>query len=219
MEFLSKDFNFKNGTYPVNLVVQSPKSNEEDYDAAKAGNFIRTDLPFNPTKGFHEYRFDFVYGEVHFYADGQALAKIQGAIVPESSGHLVLQHWSNGNDVWSGGPPAKDTAITVRYVKAYYNSTDHARQSAWNLRCTGAKSEANSICPIPDIGTNKSAENFFFSKKKNDTKLRNITDNKAADTTPRPGGNEDEAGAIMWHVQMSIMVGWAVMAGVAVFVL
>lgn len=220
MEFLSKDFNFKNGTYPVNLVVQSPQSADKDYDAVKAGNFVRTELPFNPTTGFHEYRFDFVYGEVHFYADSQPLAKIRGATVPENSGHIVLQHWSNGNDVWSGGPPAKDTAITVRYVKAYYNSTDTARQSAYNLRCTGSNSGAKSICPIPDIGANKSAENFFFSKKKNETKIRNTTDNKPGDATPRPADDEEaEASATMWSVQMGLMMGWAFIAGGAAFVL
>lgn len=219
MEFLSKDFNFKNGTYPVNLIVQSPKAHEEDYDAKKAGNFVRTDLPFNPTKGFHEYRFDFVYGEVHFYADGQQLAKIRGATVPEDSGHLVLQHWSNGNDVWSGGPPEKDTSILVRYVKAYYNSTDHNRQSEWNKRCTGTNSPAKAICPIPEIGANKSAENHFFSKKKNETKIRNITDNKASDATPRPADNEDEGSAAMWGVQMGVVVGWGAIAGIAALAL
>ena len=183
MEFLSKDFNTKNGTFPVNLVVQTPKSSEDGYDAAKAGNFIRTDLPFNPTVGFHEYRFDFLPHEVHFYADGRVLAKILGDVVPDNSGHLVLQHWSNGNDVWSGGPPSKDTAITVRYVKAYYNSTDSARHSNWNKRCTGTPSKAKAICAIPDVAANKSAENFFFSKKKNQTAIKNTTETKGDTNT------------------------------------
>lgn len=222
MEFLSKDFNTKNGTFPVNLVVQTPKSSEDGYDAAKAGNFIRTDLPFNPTVGFHEYRFDFLPHEVHFYADGRVLAKILGDVVPDNSGHLVLQHWSNGNDVWSGGPPSKDTAITVRYVKAYYNSTDSARHSNWNKRCTGTPSKAKAICAIPDVAANKSAENFFFSKKKNQTAIKNTTETKGDTNTeaaPRPADREEEGSAGMWGVQMGLMLVWGVTAVAAVLVL
>ncbi|SPO02725.1 uncharacterized protein DNG_05400 [Cephalotrichum gorgonifer] len=215
MEFLSKDFNSKNGSYPVNLIVQSPNSSEADYDAAKSGNFIRTDLPFNPTKDFHEYRFDFVPGEVHFYADGKSLAKIRGGAVPTNAGHLTLQHWSNGNDVWSGGPPSKDAAITVRYVKAYYNSTDTTRRSEWNKRCTGSKSGDKSICAIPDIGTNASAQHFFFSNKNQTKSWNKPTDSKAApdEESRHPSDKkEDEGGAAMWGVEMGLMVVWGMLA-------
>ncbi|CAI4219495.1 unnamed protein product [Parascedosporium putredinis] len=163
MEFLSREFNPQAGLYPVNLIVQSPRAADTDYDARKSGNYIRADLPFNPTSDYHEYRFDFLPGEVHFYADGKILARISGAAVPENPGHLILQHWSNGNSIWSGGPPAQDTAISVRYVKAYFNSTDATQQHASKVKCGQAKDKKKAICEIPDIGANKSAETFFLA--------------------------------------------------------
>src|SRR5690554_6194947 len=105
MEFLSKEFDPKKKSFPVNLIVQSPQSGVDGYDPLKAGNYVRAELPFDPTQGFHEYRFDFVPGEVFFYADGSLIGQIRSKAVPTTSGNLILQHWSNGNSGWSGGPP------------------------------------------------------------------------------------------------------------------
>lgn len=224
MEFLSKEFNPKAGLYPVNLIVQSPSSTEADYDPLKSGNFIRAELPFNPTSGYHEYRFDFLPGQVHFYADGKVLAKISGAAVPESPGHLILQHWSNGNSIWSGGPPAKDTSISVRYVKAYFNSTDAARQQVSNIKCVQAKGKKNTVCEIPDIGANKSAENFFFSKlKKNQTLSKaktNVTNTSIDLSHPTSTDEKEEEGsAMVWGVPAGLFAVWATAVSAAVFAL
>jgi len=235
MEFLSKEFDPKAGVYPVNLIVQSPKATDSNYDAAKAGNFIRAELPFNPTTDFHEYRFDFVPGEVHFYADGKVLAKIQGAAIPSNSGHLILQHWSNGNNVWSGGPPAKDTSVSVKYVKAYFNSTDTGHQHASNVRCAQAKDKKSSVCEIPDIAADKSAEDFFFGKLRlNQTLSRarfNFT-NSSLDMNARTRTKsveeekeekkkkEEEGSAAVWGAtQAGLFAVWTVVFSMMVFVL
>ncbi|KAG4257083.1 hypothetical protein FPRO04_06733 [Fusarium proliferatum] len=125
IEFLSQDFDHDNGIYPINLVVQSKKSLEAGYDASKTGSFKRVKLDFDPTDAFHEYRFDYLPGQVLFYADGNLLAHMKGGDMPSSGGHLILQHWSNGNPLWSGGPPKEDATVTVSYVKAYFNSSNN----------------------------------------------------------------------------------------------
>ncbi|KAK4204359.1 concanavalin A-like lectin/glucanase domain-containing protein [Triangularia verruculosa] len=115
MEFLSKDFDKSNNSYPVNLVLQSREAVLNGYDAAATSNFVKAYLPFDPTEDFHEYRIDYLPGRVYFYVDGGLLAKIDGPAVPSSAGHLILQHWSNGNRLWSGGPPGRDTSLVVRF--------------------------------------------------------------------------------------------------------
>ncbi|KAG5772350.1 hypothetical protein H9Q72_001453 [Fusarium xylarioides] len=149
IEFLSQEFDHDNGIYPINLVVQSKKSLEAGYDASKTGSFKRVELDFDPTDAFHEYRFDYLPGQVLFYADGKLLAHMKGADMPSSGGHLILQHWSNGNPLWSGGPPKEDATVTVSYVKAYFNSSNSERQSQLVRRCHES-SEENSVCAIND---------------------------------------------------------------------
>ncbi|KAK3295531.1 concanavalin A-like lectin/glucanase domain-containing protein [Chaetomium fimeti] len=177
MEFLSKDFNAANGSYPVNLVLQSREAALAGYDAAKTGNFVRVELPFDPRAGFHEYRIDYLPGQVFFYADGEALAGMDGPAVPSSPGHLILQHWSNGNPRWSGGPPVEDAALVVRYVKAYFNSSLGQRQRDWESRCRDPAAP-NAVCEIPDVTPgDMGAADWFFSDHSN------MTNNQTTTTT------------------------------------
>jgi beta-glucanase (GH16 family) len=70
---------------------------EAGYDASKTNMHQQIDLDFDPTADFHEYRIDYVSDRVMFYVDRRPLAKMQGKKVPLTGGHLILQHWSNGN--------------------------------------------------------------------------------------------------------------------------
>ena len=163
MEFLSKDFHDNNSSYPVNLVLQSRQATANGFDAQKTTNFVTAYLPFNPTMGFHEYRIDFLPEQVIWYADDHLLAQMTGSAVPTSGGHIVLQHWSNGNPLWSGGPPARNAIMTVSHVRAYFNSTQAERQHDWATRCVNAKAP-NAICAIPG---------FIFSDDRNPKPWRN----------------------------------------------
>ncbi|EXL48797.1 hypothetical protein FOCG_11039 [Fusarium oxysporum f. sp. radicis-lycopersici 26381] len=149
IEFLSQEFDHDNGIYPINLVVQSKESLEAGYDASKTGSFKRVRLDFDPTDAFHEYRFDYLPGQVLFYADGKLLARMKGGDMPSSGGHLILQHWSNGNPLWSGGPPKEDATVTVSFVKAYFNSSNSERQSQLVQQCHKS-SEETSGCAVYD---------------------------------------------------------------------
>src|ERR1700733_4489506 len=98
MEFLSREFDYKNNTFPVNLVLQSRASLEAGFNAAQTPYFKTINLPFDPTKGVHEYRIDYTSSSVVFYADGEVLTEMTGEGVPTEAGELLLSHWSNGND-------------------------------------------------------------------------------------------------------------------------
>jgi beta-glucanase (GH16 family) len=185
MEFLSSQFIPENKTYPVNLVLQSEQSLAQGFNAAGTGNFIVANLPFDPTDGFHEYRIDFVPGNVVFYADGSILAKMNTTAVPTMPGHLELTQWSNGNPLWSFGPPPTEATITLSYVKAYFNSSDPERQSALISRCKDPTA-SGALCVIPDqIGAPVPPPNaqqanssvpptYFFSDDHNKTQNQTI---------------------------------------------
>lgn len=72
---------------------------------------------------------------------------MDGLQIPDSAGHLILQHWSNGNAKWSGGPPQEDATILVSYVKAYFNSSDTRRDHDWNTGCSLKRVDA---CAVPN---------------------------------------------------------------------
>ena len=173
LEFLSAQFNKDNGSFPVNLVLQSSESNDAGFDASKTDYFRRVDLPFNPTTDFHEYRFDFLPEEVIFYADGKELARMSGDAVPTSPGHLLLSHWSNGNPGWSDGPPTKDATTTISYVKAYYNSSLDSRRTAYSERCTDPTSKS-AICDVP----NNDSKYFFTYEPNKATNQTTYTDDE-----------------------------------------
>ncbi|RYP10753.1 hypothetical protein DL765_008021 [Monosporascus sp. GIB2] len=163
IEFLSAEFNKDNGTYPVNLVLQSLGSREAGFDASNTKDFERVNLPFDPTTDFHEYRFDYLEREVVFYGDGKELARMTGSSVPTEAGHLLLSHWSNGNPGWSRGPPKTDATTTVSYVKAYFNSSMDSRRADFVSRCTDPAAES-AFCDVPD---NDPA--YFFTYQQNMT--------------------------------------------------
>lgn len=182
MEFLSSQFRTENNTFPVNLVLQSAQSAAQGFNAAGTGNFIVANLPFDPTTGFHEYRIDLVPGKVIFYADSQVLATMESSAVPTRPGHLVLTQWSNGNSLWSAGPPVKDSVMTVSYIKSYFNSSLASRQQDFAKRCTKPNAQ-RAVCAIPDQKVapdpdgpsgNSSANTYFFSNVFNMTNNQTV---------------------------------------------
>ncbi|KAG6005494.1 hypothetical protein E4U21_007888 [Claviceps maximensis] len=151
MEFLSREFDVVTQVFPVNLVIHSRESMRDGYDASKSGTLRRVELSFDPTSAFHEYRFDYLPGRVIFYADGRVLAEMGGERIPSSGGHLILQHWSNGNKLWSGGPPSSDAVVLVRSVQAYFNSSTPQKDAAWNDICSREEERETreKTCQVP----------------------------------------------------------------------
>lgn len=182
MEFLSQQFESRTPKYPLHLVLHSTLSQRYGGDAKKTGNYKVVNLPFHPSTGFHEYRFgkpptpisfigpvnwgiDWSPEKVSFYVDGVWLHDMNDTrYVPSVAGKMVLSHWSNGQPLWSGGPPEEDAKIVVSYVKAYFNSTDPVRQYDHRLRCTGREGP-EIYCPIPEQkGPPPTGDVYFFYK-------------------------------------------------------
>ncbi|KUI65094.1 Beta-glucanase [Cytospora mali] len=207
MEFLSKDFHTENSSYPVNLVLQSRASEAAGYDASNTGNYKVAYLPFNPSADFHEYRMDFIPGRVVFYADGNVLSIMDNPDgLPTTAGHLSLSQWSNGNPLWSGGPPATDAVMDVKYVKAYFNSSEEARQDDFAARCTDPTA-AGAVCAIPAVTPgNDTAAGFFFTGQKN------MTDNQTVSSESGVSGSKDNGGT-SWGAQFQwSLLLWALFA-------
>jgi beta-glucanase (GH16 family) len=161
MEFLSKDYNDTTGL--VNLVLQSSDSALHK-DAANTDTYTKAPLDFRPDQAFHEYRFDWTPDRVTFFVDGKPVSTMEKN-VPKDGSLMTLNHWSNGNELWSAGPPAKDTAMTVSYVKAYFNSSSTAREDEYKKRCPIF--DPAKVCQIPDqtsAPNGNNAKTYFFSQ-------------------------------------------------------
>lgn len=214
MEFLSREFNTDNASYPVNLVLQSRDSEEAGYDASSTSTYQVVNLPFDPRADFHEYRMDFVPGRVVFYADGTVLADMNSSTggVPVTAGHLALNQWSNGNADWSGGPPAEDAVMEIAYVKAYFNSSETTRQRDFADRCVDPGA-AGAVCDIPDVTTtNNSAAGFFFTGQKNMTGNQTVSGDSGVSGGDNGSGASSMGDGLRWVLMGSLLAltGWIV---------
>jgi len=183
MEFLSKDFDYENKHFPVNLIMQTPRSASQGFSEIGANNYIVANLSFDPTTAYHEYRMDLLPGRVVFYADTEELATMITPFEPTEAGHMILTHWSNGNPTWTAGPPVTDATMSVSYVKAYFNSSDAKRQlQSWS-RCDLSGKSTEPVCNIPDQkfapdlersnpanASRSAAEVLFFTDEKDTSK-------------------------------------------------
>lgn len=166
MELLSSQFYASNNSGLINLVDQSLASVTRGY-AIPGTEYMVSDLPFDPSDGYHEYRIDFIPGQIIYYADEQIIATLNGSI-PSMPGHMILTQWSNGDKGWSGGPPATEAIMAVAGVRAYFNSSHPDRQAAAERRCTDPTA-SESICYIPDWYPNNDLFTEYFSNEQNKT--------------------------------------------------
>lgn len=171
--------------------MQSSLSAKQGYQ--DAGKYYQiANLTFDPTQGFHEYRIDFIPGQVIYYADSAIIGSMTVSTAPPSPGHLILRHWSNGNPGWSFGPPISNATMAVSYVKAYFNSSLPTRQSDFEVRCVDP-SAANAVCEIPDQKTtadqssstsNSTMKTSFFSQTNNATNNQTVYYNSSPSNVP-----------------------------------
>jgi len=164
MEFLSS--NYTDSSHSVFLVMQTSASAAAGYDATDTSTYQIAQLPFTPDTEFHEYRFDWTPTKVDFYADGEWLKTLYWTY-PMASGHLSLNHWSNGNTKWSQGPPTQDAVLVVKYVKAYFNTTDDGKNEAFEEGCY--LDRKSTTCQVPDDGglqvpSGGNLSTFFFDR-------------------------------------------------------
>ncbi len=71
-------------------------------------------LPFDPTAGYHDYRFDYAPGSVKFYADGQLMKKWTIGL-PRTSMKLYVNAWY---PTWlEGTMPTTDQFVLVDRIQ------------------------------------------------------------------------------------------------------
>lgn len=144
MEFLSKQFN-ETDRSNINLVIQSPQSEANGYNAAFTPGFAPARLDFRPDNDFHDYRFDWTPNEVAFYADNKLLW-VMTENIPDAPGHMIFNHWSNGDPGWSAGPPTEDTYITISHAHFYFNSSLASARKSFVKSCP--QFNATQVCEI-----------------------------------------------------------------------
>ncbi|KAF3932874.1 Beta-glucanase [Dactylella cylindrospora] len=146
IELLSRQVNTTDSL--INLVLHTPVggSNEE----ALPGTYSVINLPYDVSSDTHEFRFDWTPTAITWYSDGKQIWTISNAtLFPREPGHLVITHWSNGNNLWSGGPPTSNALLVLTYVKAYFNSSEPQRQRDHIARCEAVGAAEDRICEIP----------------------------------------------------------------------
>lgn len=75
---------------------------------------------------YHELRFDWLPEETIFYVNGVNVGSIPS---PFEAGSMLISHWANGDDGWSGYP-YQDAFLKVRNVSYSFNTTDLSLESA-----------------------------------------------------------------------------------------
>ena len=89
--------------------------------------------------------------------------------VPVAGGHLGLSHWSNGNKGWSAGPPNVDATMAVKWVRAYFNSSDEGTHTKWEKGCK----KGGEVCVIEDGGAEGGKVPKFFNGGGKGTGMKN----------------------------------------------
>ena len=190
-------------------MLQSPQSDVQGFNAAGTPYFGTPSLPYDPSEEFHEYRFDWIPGSVSFYADGQLLQVMDdSALGYDSPGHIIINHWSNGNEGWSAGPPTQDAVLTIMYVKMYFNSSD-GPHSAYSKNCPAYN--AGQVCQIPDQTTppstnsNSTPPTFFFSRNSSQI-IGQSTSNTTWNTYGQHNAGSKLGAAAVWQILFSLLL-------------
>ncbi|GAA5799491.1 hypothetical protein HPULCUR_004907 [Helicostylum pulchrum] len=118
-----------------------PQIYEPDGSASALTN-EKHDLEFNPTNDYHEYRFDWTPEAVKFYIDNTYIREMT-TNVPQSPGRILINHWTDGNPFFSGGPPNQDANLRISHLNLFFNSSETKDPPS----CTQSKTP----CSIADI--------------------------------------------------------------------
>lgn len=124
----------------VHQIIQTPDAEANGFNAAGTPDSKQWNSVYSLPQDYHEYRFDWLPDRVQFYLDGM-LTFILTDDIPDSPGHLLLSHWSNGNMGWSMGPPEEDAVMAVSYIKAYFNTTGSRNAT---------KPACKAVCVVPE---------------------------------------------------------------------
>jgi hypothetical protein len=204
--------------WPIHLVVQNTTPSTDrpvDYSGSVQEVYnLSSSLPGGTTGNYNEYRFDWLPDHISYYVNGQH-AWTTTENVPSTAGRIHLSHWSNGNPLWSGGPPEHDAVLTVSYVKAYFNSTNSTRTQQYAHMCPAEHTgELNQTCEIPTqfdppnpFGNNgnETGHTFFF------TQQHNMTPGQTVYSTPLDSPAMRQIRGVAQWVVVALLTLWVAM--------
>lgn len=101
----------------IDIEVYNDASRRVDYTIYAAGketHFDSRKLPFDPRKGFHNYRIDYYPGAVSFYIDGKLDGRYTTGL-PSAEMGLFVNAWFP--DWLPGREPAKTSAAKVDWIQ------------------------------------------------------------------------------------------------------
>ncbi|OZJ03601.1 hypothetical protein BZG36_03696 [Bifiguratus adelaidae] len=96
-----------------------------------------TPLNFDPTAAFHEYRMDWVPGQVTFYVDSIMQARFVTNI-PSVPGAIIFNHWTDGDPNFGYGPPMSNAILQVANTTFFFNTSSDNQ-----LACKGSSTPCN----------------------------------------------------------------------------
>ncbi|KAF3143435.1 hypothetical protein TWF703_010849 [Orbilia oligospora] len=138
---------------------------------------------FDPTKGYHEYRFDWLKTGVKYTVDGNSYGTYT-RFIPKSAGQILINNWSNGNRYWPAGPPLQNSILSIRSVDIYFNTTDATEIATWRAASSikGLEKPDNDTRPIPpDVG-----DSGVVARLNNTNQSIQITSNADAEPEKQP---------------------------------
>ncbi|CAE6362009.1 unnamed protein product [Rhizoctonia solani] len=112
VEFLTSDQDFYQRVYHTN----HPGTVNGDTDPEASKSIV---IPGADFTAFHEHRLDWLPTSTKYYYDS-ALKSTVAKNSPTKDSSLIANVWSDGEPLWSRGPPQNDAIATIYYIKVRY---------------------------------------------------------------------------------------------------
>ena len=98
-------------------------------------DYDKVPIDFDPSTGFHEYRFDWYADRVEYFIDGEHLSTLTNR-VPDLPCKIMLNHWSGNIPGWGGPAPQEDVFMYVDWMRystdvAAVDEVKHAGNNEW----------------------------------------------------------------------------------------
>ncbi|OLL23425.1 Beta-glucanase [Neolecta irregularis DAH-3] len=134
----------------VEILTKDPTTRAVHYTQQPIvrGSQFTNVLP-NPWTNFVRYRFDWLPKSSTFFADGQRERTIR-VNTEHTPGTVKLNMWSNGNTLWSAGPPTQDAIMSVQNTCFFFNVSEDLKNlptSEFNTACSAHRVP---VCKVLD---------------------------------------------------------------------
>lgn len=84
----------------------------------------------DPSTGYFRYEIDWFPTTsnsnapkmTEYYFDGKPLAEKPNNYASVNPSYFIINHWTNGPNGWTGGPPKQNAVMTIKRATLYYDS-------------------------------------------------------------------------------------------------